>query len=86
MRPPVALSALAALVAVAWGCTTSPPRGRPAGIEPGMTARQVEEALGTPLKTERPGVGAEVWYYEDDVVVLDRGRVTYRFPVPSPSP
>jgi len=51
-----------------------------------MTARQVEEALGTPLKTERPGVGAEVWYYEDDVVVLDRGRVTYRFPVPSPSP
>ena len=55
-------------------------------VQPGMTARQVEEAIGPPCTVEPHGgrTRTEIWHYDEGVVILDGGRVTHRFARPEP--
>jgi outer membrane protein assembly factor BamE (lipoprotein component of BamABCDE complex) len=79
------------LAAVVWGCTTGAP-GRPTtvprleAVQPGMTAQQVRDAIGPPRTVDTYGGRAhtELWRYADGIVILDGGRVTYRFLTTAP--
>ena len=91
MRAPHAVVAVV-LAAVSWGCAVSSlwrPACAPSGMEavqPGMTAQQVEDAIGSPCAVDEHGgrTRTEVWRYDDGVVILDRGRVTYRYLTTAP--
>ena len=92
MRP--ACAALAMALAAACCCCAMVRAGRaPAlhpleAVQPGMTAEQVEDALGSPCTVDAFGgrTRREVWRYDDGIVILDRGRVTYRFQTSAPKP
>ena len=85
MRIPRAVLAVA-LATVCWCCATGT-AGRTAtvrrleAVQPGMTAQQVEDAVGPPRMIDAHGGRArtEAWHYDDGIVILDGGRVTYRF-------
>ncbi len=53
------------------------PDSRFARVEIGMSASEAESLLGKPLlvEQERADGPAEVWYYQDGVVVLRNGKV-----------
>jgi hypothetical protein len=46
-------------------------------VQKGMTAAQVQAAIGAPSRRERIGAGEEQWYYPGRRVVFSGGRVSY---------
>lgn len=91
MKAPCAALAVI-LAAMSWGCAASGP-GRPdclpcslGTVQPGMTAQQVEDAAGSPCAVDAHGgrTRTEVWRYDDGIVILDRGRVTYCYLTTAP--
>lgn len=84
---------IVAAAALSWCCAAGAPPaprsergpagawGRLAAVKPGMTAAQVEEAVGRPAQIDEGGpAGTQVWYYEDGFVILERDRVSFCLP------
>ena len=79
------------MAAMSWGCSTggggrSVGRPRLEAVAPGMTAQKVQEAVGPPRVIDPHGgrTRTEVWHYDDGIVILDGGRVTYRLLTSTP--
>ena len=53
-----------------------------AGLEVGTPAAEARDLLGEPaLIEERPqDEDAEIWYYADGIVVIQRGKVAFSYP------
>ncbi len=57
------------------------PDSRFARVEIGMSASEAESLLGKPVlvEQERSDGPAEVWYYQDGVVMLRNGKVVFSY-------
>ncbi|MFO7956392.1 MAG: hypothetical protein R6X33_04790 [Candidatus Brocadiia bacterium] len=72
---------------VASGPSPRAPTSAMERVSLGMSGDRVRELLGEPLAVEdkREDEETESWYYESGVVILRRGEVIFRGPVPGRS-